>query len=246
MLRPYRADLHVHTCLSPCGELEMSPRKIVARARELGLGMIAVCDHNSAANTPAVTAAAGATGVVVLSGMEICSKEEIHLLGIFGNCEAALAMQAIVYDKLRGVNDPDAFGLQVIADADDTVAGFEERLLIGAVDMTAEEIAAEIHRQGGLAIAAHIDRESFSVTSQLGFVPPSLDVDAFELSPFIGDDEARGKFGEFVGRAYIRNSDAHRLAELGRNICAYVLEAPTTAELRRALRQEEGRSVMRS
>src|SRR5512135_1754574 len=115
MLRRFKADLHVHSCLSPCADLSMSPRNIAAEARRKGIEIIAICDHNSAENVPGVSVAGRACGVVVLPGMEVCTKEEVHVLALFEHDNETFEMQSIVYKSLEGQNNPDAFGLQVIA-----------------------------------------------------------------------------------------------------------------------------------
>ncbi len=244
-MRRYRADLHVHTCLSPCGDLLMSPLKITAQAVSRNIDIIAVCDHNSAENVPAVQAAAG-TRVVVLPGLEICTKEEMHVLGIFRDIDSAFQMQTLVYDNLPGKNDPDAFGMQVVANEHDEVVALQDRLLIGAVDVPAEQIVDEIHRLGGIAIASHIDRESYSVISQLGFIPATLRFDALELTHHIENDEARKRFTDLPPVPFVRSSDAHFLGDVGVNTSEYVLESPAFPEIRLAIRGEGGRKVCES
>ena len=243
MLRRFKADLHVHTCLSPCGDLEMSPQKIAAQAHTANIGIIAICDHNSAENVPAVTRAAETRNLVVLPGMEVCSREEIHVLAIFENLDSAFEMQSTLYAHLPGKNDPDVFGLQVVANEYDEVVLLEDRLLIGAVDLPVEVIVSEIHRLGGAAIASHIDRENFSVISQLGFIPDALRFDALELSSNIQEREAKERFARYARFPFVRNSDAHFLKDVGTNTCDYVLDRPTLSEILKALRREDGRKV---
>ena len=235
--------MHVHTCLSPCGDLEMSPQKIAAQAQRVNMGIIAICDHNSAENVPAVTRAGDLRDLVVLPGMEICSREEIHVLAIFESLDPAFEMQSKLYAHLPGKNDPDAFGLQVVANENDEVVLLEDRLLIGAVDLPVEVIVSEIHRLGGAAIASHVDRGSFSVISQLGFIPDALKFDALELSSNIREGEAKERFAQYSRFPFIRNSDAHFLKDVGKNTCEYVLDRPTFGEILKALRREDGRKV---
>ena len=243
MLRRFRADLHVHTCLSPCGDLQMTPRKITAQARKKDLDVIAICDHNSAENVPAVMKAAEDARIVVLPGMEICTSEEIHLLAIFDNLDSVEQMQALVYRHLDGRNEPDIFGMQVIANELDEVVGFQDKLLIGATNLTVNHVVDEIHRFGGVAVASHIDRESYSVISQLGFIPETLRFDALELSRHIRTEEASKRFAGSRKWPFIRNSDAHYTDDIGLNTCEYLIESPTLSEIRRALRGESGRMV---
>jgi len=221
----------------------MSPLKITAAARTRNIGIVAICDHNSAENAPAVMRAAGTSDVVVLPGMEVCTREEIHVLAIFGSLEAAFALQAEVYDHLPGKNDPDVFGLQVVANEFDEVIAFQDKLLIGAVDLPVDRVVNEIHRLGGIAIAAHVDRESYSVVSQLGFIPETPEFDALELTCHIRDRDARDRFGGPAVHTCIRNSDAHVLDDLGKNISEYLLERPAFDEIRMALGGVDGRTV---
>jgi predicted metal-dependent phosphoesterase TrpH len=243
MLYRLRADLHVHTCLSPCGDLQMSPQKIAEQARMRNIGMLAICDHNSARNIQAVMRAARGAAITVLPGMEVCTREEIHVLGIFEDLGGAFALQSLVYDHLPGQNTPDVLGLQVVANEFDEVVDYEERRLFGASELSLEQVVDEIHRQGGIAIASHIDRETYSVVSQLGFIPETPAFDALELTRHIRDHEALQRFPRCREVAVVRNSDAHQLDDLGVNTSEYLLERPTFGELRKALRREDGRMV---
>ena len=243
MLRYLRADLHIHTCLSPCGDLKMSPQKIIAKVLEHKLHIIAITDHNSAENVHAVMKCAEGKKVVVLPGMEVCTREEVHILAIFETEELALELQSFVYDHLQGENNPDVFGLQVIANEFDEVEGYQNRLLIGATDVSTEHIVGAIHQLHGLAIASHIDRESYSVIGQLGFIPETLGFDALEISINTNDEEARKRFQEYSRYTFIRNSDAHYLDDIGKAMSEYLLEEPSFQEIMKALRNEDGRMV---
>jgi hypothetical protein len=221
----------------------MSPRKIIADVLEKRLDVIAVTDHNSAANARAVMRSAGGTAVKVLPGMEICTKEEVHILGIFEMLEPALELQELVYARLKGKNDPEVFGMQVLANELDEVEGFEERLLIGATDLAAEEAVEAIHGLEGLAIASHIDREAFGVISQLGFIPEGLVFDALEISRNTPQEEAERRFPEYRGLPWVRSSDAHRLEDLGTSYTECFIGKPSLGEIHKALRGEDGRMV---
>jgi 3',5'-nucleoside bisphosphate phosphatase len=213
----------------------MSPKKIVAKAVARNIGMLAICDHNTAENAPAVVRAAAGGPPAVLPGMEICSREEIHVLGIFDRVDAALELQSIVHDHLPGKNDPEVFGPQVIANEFDEVVGFEERLLIGACDLPVDRVVDEIHRLGGIAIASHIDRQMFSVIR--------LNFDALELTGYTTTADARHRFNPSGKFPFVRNSDAHQLEDLGSNTSEYLLEKPGLDELRKAFTAEDGRAV---
>jgi predicted metal-dependent phosphoesterase TrpH len=243
MMQSSRADLHIHTCLSPCGELEMTPPAIAKTAAEWGLDIIGVCDHNAAANVPAAVQAAATRSVVVIPGLEITTREEVHVLGLFETPEVALDMERLVHRHLEGENDAEVFGPQVIVDEQGEPVGLCPHLLIGATDLSIGAVVEAIHEHGGCALAAHVDRERFSIVAQLGFVPPDLDLDGLEHSPRTDRAEACSQFGGEGRWELVCGSDAHRLHEIGLGSTWLVLDAPTAGEIRRALRHEGGRGV---
>lgn len=243
MLKWFKTELHVHTCLSPCADILMSPRKIVAEVLRQQISIIAITDHNSADNVLAVMKAAANAGIVVLPGMEVCTREEVHVLAIFENSASVLGLQAWVYDHLKGTNDPEVFGLQVVANEMDQVDRFEEKLLIGATDLSIEETVAKIHELDGLAIAAHIDREGFGIIGQLGFIPEALKLDALEVSSNTTDEDATTMYGMYEKYTFIRNSDAHFLNQIGKNSTRFLLAEPSFAEIRKALQKQDGRTI---
>lgn len=233
----YRADLHIHTCLSPCGELEMVPPAIVAAAAACGLDLIGICDHNAAANGPPTMQAAGDSDhpVTVIPGMEITSREEVHVLGLFDFAEDALDMEEFVLSHLEGENDDERFGPQVLADDRGELIGLCRNLLVGATDLRLSEVVSAVHRRNGCVIAAHVDRERFGVIGQLGFVPPSLELDGLEHSPRVSTEAARAAVPNGDHWGWICGSDAHRLVEIGAGWTELDLEAPTAGQIRAAL-----------
>lgn len=244
MLKEFRADLHLHTCLSPCGDLEMSPQAVVSQALERGLHLIAICDHNTTENSGAMVKAAQDKELTVLPGMEITTREEVHIVALFENITDADRMQTLVYDNLEGENDEKIFGVQPVVDAEGWVLGFNPRLLIGATRLPIEATVNAIHDYGGLAIAAHIDREGFGILGQLGFIPKSLKLDALEISPNLSREEAERRFKEYLEFPFLCSSDAHSLRNIGRAVTTMLLESATFEELRMALRQEGGRRII--
>ncbi len=246
-LRRYRTDLHIHTCLSPCGELEMYPRAVVAKARAVGLDLIAVTDHNSGENAAAVAEAAAGTGLAVLPGIELATEEEAHILGLFEAGADLGPLLASVYENLPDVPSKRSFVKdQVIVDAEDCVTGFHPGCLIGATRFSVYDAVGLIHQHGGMAIASHIDREAFSVISQLGFIPPDLLLDAVEVSPLLAFDEARAAYGPLTPLPLVRFSDAHRPEEIGRATMDLMMAAPSLAEVRLALAGRDGRKALPS
>lgn len=243
-LRRFRADLHVHSCLSPCGDLASYPRRIVERALEAGLDIIAVTDHNSAENAAATVRAARGTPLTVLPGMEIASAEEVHILGLFETVEDAGAVQDEVARVLPETPEGAAFVEdQVVVDAEDGVTGFSRRFLIAATRLDVREVVDLVRSRGGLAIAAHVDRPSFSLVSQLGFVPPDLALDALEVSPLMTLAEARAGCASGSPLPLVRSSDAHRPEEIGGAWTEFRLAAPRLAEIRMAFRETGGRGI---
>lgn len=240
----FLVDTHIHTCLSPCAELDMHPAALVDAAVRAGLDSIAVCDHNSAENAGAVQRAGNAAGLEVIPGMEITSAEEVHILGLLPDVEAAMALQSKVYRALPGRNDENTFGMQVIANEFAEVLGFNEHLLAGATTLNVEAVVDAIHAVDGLAVASHVDREGFGIIGQLGFIPPGLRLDAIEVSQRTPLPLARASFAPNGERSILCASDAHEPKDVARAATFILMEKATFPELRRALAGEGGRTVL--
>jgi len=224
----------------------MSPRRIVEEAARRKLDIIAITDHNSAGNCRAVMEAARGSGLVVIPGIEAATREEIHLLGLFPNPEAAEAVQRLIFENLDGVNDPRVFGVQAAVEADGTIRFFEERLLIGASRLKLESMTDAIHRAGGLAVAAHIDRQAFGIIGQLGFIPPEPALDALELSAAAPLAVARQNYPEYAHYTFLNSSDAHYPEDIGRAPTNFLMENADFRELGFALRRLKGRGIIES
>lgn len=245
MLKKFRADLHIHTILSPCTELtEMSPHAIIEKARHTALEVIAICDHNSCENIAPAQKNSLSRKLIVLAGIEIASKEEVHTLGLFDEEEEALKVQEVVYRNLPGENDEKSFGHQVVVNEKDEVVRLNKKLLIGATTLSLEEVVDLIHSFNGLAIASHVDREAYSIIGQLGFVPQGLALDALELSPKMSVGEARERFPQLGDYPLITSSDAHTLSDIGKSSTTFLLEEVSVSEMKMALAGREGRRVI--
>ncbi|NLN39405.1 MAG: PHP domain-containing protein [Smithella sp.] len=244
MLNPYNCDLHIHTCLSPCAELDMHPQTIVQKALEKKIDMIAVSDHNASANARFVMAAAAGKPLEVIPAMEITTSEEVHLLALFRRLLDLEQMQVIIDEHLFGENDEERFGLQAIVNELGEVEGFNNQLLIGATDLPIDDVIAEIHRLDGLAIAAHIDRESFSVLSQLGFIDDGWRLDALEISKRTGLKRGRTQYPQLQHYPFITSSDAHFVDDIGTSMTRIMMETPGFDELKMALSGQNGRLVV--
>lgn len=240
-MRPYAADLHVHTVASACAEVEMIPPLIVRRAAELGLDCIAIADHHTVENVAAVQKAAKSYGLVVLPGMEVQTREEVHVLCLFDDLEVAWWWQEEVWRHLPNLpNREEFFGPQFVVDAEGEYVRTNRRLLQVSADLAFEDVVRWVAEAGGLAIPAHVDRESFGLLANLGMIPPGVGVVAVELSSRTTPQEARRRFPQLAGVAFIQSGDAHRLGEMT-NTTRLLMAAPTVEELRLALRGEQGR-----
>lgn len=219
----------------------MTPVSIVATAVALGLDMIAICDHNSAENVRAVAAASRGCPLTVIGGMEITTREEVHVLGLFEPLGGGLdALQRTVHENLPGRNDEAIFGEQTVYGEDGAVVGRSERLLIGATTLSIERVVEEIHRLGGIAVASHIDREGFGIIGQLGFIPEGLPLDALGVSPRAGGDDRWRDVSRRSGMPLVASSDAHRLSEIGAASTSFEIASACLEELKEALRSRGG------
>ncbi len=227
------ADFHNHSCLSPCGSLDMSPRYIAQEAASAGIALMALTDHNSARNTPAFFSACRDVGITPLAGLEITTQEECHVLALFDNTDAALAMGEWVWNALPPYPlDQNRFGDQPVVDEDENIVEMIEILLTVSINHSFFEIQAETHKRGGLFIPAHINRPSFSVESQLGFLPAG-NYDAIEvLAPQAATYQER-----YPDIPVITSSDAHVPERIAK--APFMLPASNTTlpEIRRALRR---------
>lgn len=242
-MQTYRAEFHIHTVVSPCADVAMIPPLIVQTALERGITLIAITDHNTTANVAAVQKAAAGAGLTVLPGMELQTKEEVHLLCLFDTPAQIRAWQARVSALLPPLqNNIEFFGEQFVVDETGNFIRREPQLLLTSANLTLAEAVTEVHRLGGLAIPAHVNRQAFSLIANLGFVPPDVPFDALEISRHLTPAQACRRYPQLKTYPLIQNGDVHYLTGfLGANLCR--LAAPTIAELKLALRNEQGRSI---
>jgi len=243
MLEEFKGDLHIHTCLSPCGDFSMLPTLIIMKAKERNLDMIGICDHNSTENVTAVKKAGEMERVTVIGGIEITSQEEVHILALFDNDADLLSIQNIVYEHLPGENDEDAFGEQLIVDERDRILGINKKLLIGATTLMLEQIVEIVHKLGGTAIASHVDREAFSIIGQLGFIPEGLNIDGLEVSPLSSVKDVRARIPQVSNFPVVSFSDAHYLEDIGKKYTSFFMEKASVDEIGKALLYKEERKV---
>ena len=221
----------------------MHPKALVQKALEKKLDVIAISDHNASANVRYVMAAARER-IVVIPGMEITTSEEVHLLALFESLSNLTKLQAVIDQHLFGENDETRFGVQAIVNELGEVEGLNNQLLIGATDLSIDSIIDTIHQLGGLAIPAHIDRESFSVLSQLGFIDDHSHFDALEISKLTGIEQGRVIYDDLSRYPFLTSSDAHFIKDIGTSTTKFLLKEPTFAELKMALAKQNGRHIL--
>lgn len=244
-LKTYAANLHIHTALSPCASNEMTPQAIVKEAFRLGLQLIAVTDHNTAENVAAVTRAAYGYPLRVLAGMEIQTREDVHLVCLFDSLDVVLDWQEVVYRHLPDkLNDERFFGEQLILDQNDQVIGCLDRLLLTSINLGVTEAVSMVKQRGGLCIPAHVDRPSFSLIGHLGFIPPELGLQVAEISPRTTPRMAVEKFKSLKNYTLMVSSDAHYLSDLGNGRTVFHMRDATLEEMQSAFQGLDGRKLV--
>jgi 3',5'-nucleoside bisphosphate phosphatase len=244
-MREYRADLHIHTLLSPCGDLRMSPGNIVTEALKKGIDIIGITDHNTTRHCRLTGRLAEENGIFVMMGAEVTTREEVHCLVFFENIDALGVFQSYLDLHLPEIgNVPEIFGDQVEIDEDENIIYTEQRLLTNATDISLEELADKVHALGGLFIPAHIDRIKNGLYGQLGLFPDGLRADALEVSRNNSRKAFAAIHSEINAYSLITNSDAHLPEHIGRAVTTYILERPAFAEMVMALNQTGGRRVI--
>lgn len=240
-MRLFRADLHVHTVLSPCAEVEMIPPLIVEEALERGLTLIAITDHNSSANIQAVQKAAQGTNLHVLPGMELQTREDIHSLCLFDTIDQITELQNKVDFTLPEIkNQPEHFGEQFVVDETGEFIRREDRLLITSSSLSLNEAFALVTSLGGLFIPAHINRKTFGLIESLGFIPPDIPFPAVEISKHLSPEQATIQIPSIGKLPIIQSGDVHRLNEFLGSMTFSMMDA-TVNEIRLALNMAEGR-----
>jgi 3',5'-nucleoside bisphosphate phosphatase len=245
LMKDFKADLHIHSVLSPCGDLEMSPRRIIGRAREMQIDILGISDHNSTRHGPLMRRLGMESGIFVLTGAEVTSREEVHCLAFFENdFQLEIFQQYLVTNLIPFPNDPDRFGHQVVVDENDNIIGQEENLLVYAIDQSIEEIVKVVHEHNGLFIPAHVNRSRNSILSQLGFIPDGLNIDALELSRHTTREEFLRSNPGLSGYTFIQSSDAHFPGDIGRCCSIFRLDEISFSEIRMAISGKNGREVL--
>lgn len=240
-----RADLHIHTILSPCGDLEMSPANIISEAARKELDIIGITDHNTTRQCNLISRLAEEKGIFVMQGAEVTTKEEVHCLTFFENNDTLRTFQEFLDENLPDFpNNPLIFGHQVQVDEDEIIIYEEKKLLVNAISKTIKEVEVFVHSLNGLFIPAHIDRRKNSIYSQLGFLPENMKADALEVSRATTPEQFSASHPEIIKYPLLRSSDAHYPEHIGTAFTVWHINEPTFTEIRLALRGINGRKVV--
>jgi len=243
-MNEYRADLHIHTVLSPCADLEMTPSNIVEKAKKSGLQIIGITDHNSTKNALLVKRLAVKEDIFVLTGAEVTTKEEIHCLAFFEFENQLAQFQQFLDEQITIIPNPDGhFGYQPVVDENDNILELISNYLPAAIKKGITEVQQQVEKLNGIFIPAHINRPSNGIFSQLGFIPPGLYFDALGISSLSSEKDVRKHY--LLGKeiTLIRNSDAHYLEQIGEIYTQFFLEEISFVEIKAALNQQNNRYV---
>ncbi len=228
-----KADLHMHSVLSPCGDYSMSPSLLFEKAVQSGFQMVSITEHNSLANARAYDSIAKKFGIHFIYGVEIQTNLEVHLLAYLPDKDAAEAFDKELYQSLPDIqNKKNFFGDQVLINEDEMVLGFENRLLLNSVSWDLRTTAIKVKNYGGLLVASHIDADSFSISSQLGFLPEDIQFEALEV---VGDTTPWVKYD----LPLVKNSDAHYLKDFGKRYTEYQMDEIGFEGLKNALQKKQ-------
>ncbi len=214
-MNEYYYDFHIHSCLSPCGDNDMTPNNLVGMAAVMGLDIIAITDHNSCKNAPAVLAVAEEAGILALPGMELCTAEEAHVVCLFETLEGAMEFDRYIYDTMPHIqNKPEIFGEQRVLDAEDRLVGALDDLLLVSSFVAVDDVKRLAEEYGGTAFPAHVDRDSYSVLAALGSIPPEGGYTVAEVTREADLEALLAQHPELRGMGVVRDSDSHYLDTL--------------------------------
>ena len=214
-MTPYYYDLHIHSCLSPCADNDMTPNNIAGMAALKGLNIVALTDHNSCKNCPAFFEACRKQGLIPVAGMELSTAEDVHLVCLFERLEDAMRFDGEIQKHLMNVkNRPEIFGDQLVLNGDDEQIGIEEKLLISATDLWMSEAVALARSYGAHVHPAHIDRESNGIIAILGDVPEDYAFDCLEFNDSGNIERITKEYPATAEKKRVVSSDAHYLWDI--------------------------------
>ncbi|SJZ67366.1 PHP domain-containing protein [Selenihalanaerobacter shriftii] len=240
----YYVDLHVHTVLSPCGDIIMTPQNIIDTALAREIDILAITDHNSIGNLEVALELAKDYDLTIIPGMEVESKEGVHLVSLFPNLKEAKSFQKLIYDNLPFINnDEDLFGPQLLTDQDDKFISRVKRLLLVSANLSVHQIVKEVLNRNGIIFPAHIDKKEYSILTNLGFIPAGIEFPIIEIYNKDSLDKLYNDFPLLKSYQVIKSSDAHFLHDLKPSL-KLTLAEPSLSEMILAFKNEGGRKVM--
>ncbi len=243
-MKSFRADLHIHTVLSPCGDLEMSPSNIIHKAKEMEMDCIGITDHNSTLHAKLCREIGREEGVYVFMGAEVTSQEEAHCLCFFDKDEELDEFQDWLDERLIKIElNEERFGYQLVVNREEEIIDQKEFLLTSAIDADLDEIFEKVVSLNGLFIPAHINKGATSLISQLGFVPPDIKAHSFELTRFISKTDFIKKNAYLKHYQFIHSSDSHFIDDIGSVYSVLVMKELSFDEFRLAVLGKEGRRI---
>ncbi len=241
----FRADLHIHSVLSPCGDLDMSPSRIISEAGKKGLDIIGVTDHNTIRHCNLIMELGKENGIFVLPGAEVNTREEVHCLTFFESIFQLEIFQKYLDQNLPDIqNDPALFGHQVEVNRNEEIIYEEKKSLFSSIDQSLEQVYDKVKDLNGIFIPAHVDRNKNSIYSQLGFLPSGLDPDAIEVSWRTEINDFLKKHEELKAYTIITSSDAHFPEDIARVWSIFRMKERSFAEIKLALQMKTGRKVI--
>ncbi len=224
-MRDYYYDLHIHSCLSPCGDDDNTPNNILGISQLSGLDIVALTDHNTSKNCPAFFAAAENYNIIPIAGMELTTSEDVHIVCLFETLDEAMSFDEYVYKRRTLIkNKPDFFGRQQILDAEDNFICEEEHLLLNATSISVDDVYDIVSAHGGICYPAHIDRDENGIIAVLGAIPENAGFKRFEIHSIDNKADICGRFGINEDKIII-SSDAHYLSDIRDRESFFTLDA---------------------
>lgn len=230
-MRELLLDLHIHSVLSPCADILMTPGNIIKKAIEKGIDIISITDHNSIKNVKSAQEIAADKNILIVPGIEVQSKEDIHILSYFENLEELNSYYEIIYDGLSNIkNDEEKFGNQIIVDKNDQFVGQEEKLLMNSTNYSLNELVTLTNKFNGIAVPSHVDR-SFGLIKNLGFIPEELNIEYIELNFNRTLTQYYNQYPYLKNFQLLNNSDSHYLNQLDPKMKLKLVDKPTTKNI---------------
>lgn len=221
-MQKYLLDLHIHSVLSPCADITMTPGNIIETAAKKGINIISITDHNSAKNIASALEIAKEKDIYLIPGIEVQSKEEIHLLSYFASLDDLNNYSKIIYNSLPDIkNDEEKFGYQIVVDKNDTFIEKEEKLLLNSTDLSINRLVDLTHKNNGICVPSHIDR-SFGLIKNLGFIPDDLEISFIEMSFNKSIAHYYKTFPYLKKFSFLKNSDSHYLNQINPTMEIYL------------------------